>query len=184
MADRHFHRQRAAVDANAVGYGTVLADDPLLTARLAYRAKSFVRVIFDYSLRVSPGARVFSTSAAGPVIMVVSSGAAEARPEVIARFEALGVTVERVVTRDLRPVLAGLAARGLVSLLVEGGPRLHAAFFDQGVVDRVQRVVTPHVLERGVPAAPGLNLPVASGRARRVRLGADELWEADVHGVD
>jgi diaminohydroxyphosphoribosylaminopyrimidine deaminase/5-amino-6-(5-phosphoribosylamino)uracil reductase len=184
IADRYFHRQRAAVDAIAVGSGTILADDPLLTARLAYRAKSLVRVIFDYSLRVGPDARVFSTTAAGPVIMVVSSGAAEAKPEAVARFEALGVTVERVVTRDLRPILAALAARGLVSLLVEGGPRLHAAFFDQRVVDRVQRVVTPGVLERGVQAAPGLNLPVTSGRGRRVRLGVDELWETDVHGAD
>jgi diaminohydroxyphosphoribosylaminopyrimidine deaminase/5-amino-6-(5-phosphoribosylamino)uracil reductase len=184
MADRFLHRQRAAVDAIAVGSGTVLADNPLLTVRLAYRPKSFVRVVFDYRLRVSPSARVFSTMAAGPVIMVVSTGAAEAQPEVVARFEALGVTVERVVTRDLRPILAALAARGLVSLLVEGGPRLHAAFFDQGVVDRAQRVVTPHVLGRGVPAAPGLNLPVTSGRGRRVRLGVDELWEADVHGLD
>jgi len=116
--------------------------------------------------------------------MVVSTGAAEAHPEVVAGLEARGAIFERVVTRDLRPILAALATRGTVSVLVEGGPRLQAAFFEQGLVDRVQRVVTPHVLERGIPAASGMDLPVTSGRARRVRLGADELWEADVHGLD
>ena len=183
-ADRFLHRQRAAVDAIAVGSGTILADDPELTARLAYRAKPFIRVIFDFSFRVRPSARVFSTIGAGPVIMVVSSGAAEAHPEIVAGLEARGVTFERVVTRDLRPILAALAARGTVSVLVEGGPRLQAEFFDQGLVDRVQRVVTPHRLERGIPAASGMDLPVASGRSRRTRLGVDELWETDVHGLD
>jgi diaminohydroxyphosphoribosylaminopyrimidine deaminase/5-amino-6-(5-phosphoribosylamino)uracil reductase len=183
-ANRFLHRQRAACDAIAVGSGTVLADDPELTARLAYRAKSFIRVIFDYSLRVKPSARVFSTLEAGPVIMVVSSGAADAHPERLAELAAKGVIVERVSTRELRPVLAALAARGTVSMLVEGGPRLQAAFFDQGLVDRVQRVVTPHVLHGGIPAAAGLALALGSGRHRVVRLGADELWEADVHGPD
>ena len=183
-ADRFFHRQRAAVDAIAVGSGTIAADNPLLTARLVYRAKPLLRLIFDFSLRVRPSARVFSTLSAGPVIMVVSTGAAEAHPDAVGRFEAQGVTVEQVATRELGPILAGVAARGIVSLLVEGGPRLHAAFFDAGLVDRVQRVVTPHVLGRGLPAAAGMTVPMAPGHARLTTLGADELWEADVHGSD
>ncbi len=183
-ANRFLHRQRAAMDAIAVGSGTLLADDPELTARLASRAKSFVRVIFDFSMRVRPSARVFSTTGAGPVIMVVSSGAAEAHPEVVAGLEARGATVERVNTRDLRPVLATLAARGIVSLLVEGGPRLQTEFFDQELVDRIQCVVTPRVLERGIPAPTDIGHLVVSGHGRRIRLGPDELWEADVHGLD
>ena len=183
-ADRFFHRQRAAVDAIAVGSGTIAADDPQVTARLAYRAKPLVRLVFDFTLRVRPSARVFSTLSAGPVIMVVSTGAAEAHPEVVGHFEAQGVTVERVATRELGPILAALAARGILSLLVEGGPRLHAAFFDAGLVDRVQRVVTPHVLGQGIPAAAGMTVPMAPGRARLTTLGADELWEMDVHGTD
>jgi riboflavin biosynthesis pyrimidine reductase len=103
---------------------------------------------------------------------------------VVAGLEARGVTVERVVTRDLRPILAALAVRGTVSVLVEGGPRLQSAFFDQALVDRVQRVVTPHVLETGIRAAGGMDLAVTSGSGRRIRLGMDELWEADVHGLD
>jgi diaminohydroxyphosphoribosylaminopyrimidine deaminase/5-amino-6-(5-phosphoribosylamino)uracil reductase len=183
-ANRFLHRQRAAVDAIAVGSETVLADDPQLTARLAYRAKPLVRVVFDFSLRIPPAARVFSTIAAGPVIMVVSTSAAEARPEVVRRLEAQGAIVEWVETRELGPVLAALAGRGIVSLLVEGGPRLHAAFFDEGLVDRVQRVVTPHRLGDGVRAAAGMDRPAGAADVRVAPLGADELWEWDVHGAD
>ncbi len=48
VADRYLHRQRAEVDAIAVGSGTVLIDDPLLTARGAYRYRPLTRVIFDW----------------------------------------------------------------------------------------------------------------------------------------
>jgi diaminohydroxyphosphoribosylaminopyrimidine deaminase/5-amino-6-(5-phosphoribosylamino)uracil reductase len=183
-ANRYLHRQRAAVDALAVGSGTVLADDPELTARLAYRGKPLMRVIFDFTFRVPPSATVFSTLDAGPVIMVVSAVAAEAQPDRVARLAERGVGVERVVTRELRPVLTALGSQGIVSVLVEGGPRLQTAFFDEDLVDRIQCVVTPHVLQRGIPVATDLGALVTSGRGRRTRLGADELWEADVHGLD
>ena len=61
VANRHAHRVRAEVDAIGVGVGTILADDPLLTARGAYRVRPLVRVIFDRCLRTPPDARVLST---------------------------------------------------------------------------------------------------------------------------
>ncbi len=47
VANRRIHRDRAEVDAIAIGSGTLLNDDPLLTARIAYRRRPFIRVIFD-----------------------------------------------------------------------------------------------------------------------------------------
>ncbi len=184
IADRFLHRQRAAMDAIAVGAGTVLTDDPALTVRLAYRARPFTRVIFDWSLRVPAAARVFSTLAAGPVIMVVSRGAARAQPDTVARFEDAGVVVLRADGRELAPVLRRLGARDLLSLLVEGGPRLHAAFLAESQVDRVQVVATPRVLGQGLAAAAGMDLGPGSALTRRVVLGDDELWETDVHRAD
>jgi diaminohydroxyphosphoribosylaminopyrimidine deaminase/5-amino-6-(5-phosphoribosylamino)uracil reductase len=185
VADRFLQRQRAAVDAIAVGSGTVLTDDPVLTVRLTYRAKPFVRIIFDWNLRVSPSARLFSTLPSGPVIMVVSAATARAQSERVARLEDQGATVERVETQDLTAILGGLAARGILSLLVEGGPALHARFLAEGMADRIQRVVTPHRLGEGMAAAAGMDLPITAGTAaRHWRLGEDTLWEADVHRVD
>jgi diaminohydroxyphosphoribosylaminopyrimidine deaminase/5-amino-6-(5-phosphoribosylamino)uracil reductase len=185
VANRYLHRERAAVDAIAVGSGTVLVDDPQLTVRLAFRAKPLIRVIFDGRMRVPPTARVFSTLAAGPVIIVVSSSAARARREDVGRLEANGAVVEVTESRDLAPVLVRLAGRDVMSLLVEGGPHLHTAFFSQGLVDRVQRVTTPRVLDHGVAAAPGIAAALAGNAGvRQVPLGEDELWEVDVHRTD
>ena len=88
-ANRHAHRVRAEVDAIGVGVGTILVDDPLLTPRGVYRQMPLSRVIFDRSLRTPPEARVLSTRATGPVIIVTTAESA-AKTEVRANLEARG----------------------------------------------------------------------------------------------
>src|SRR5207244_4652286 len=61
-ADRHAHAVRAEIDAIGVGSGTILADDPLLTARGVYRPRPLTRVVFDRRLRTLPSARMLSTA--------------------------------------------------------------------------------------------------------------------------
>ena len=183
-ADRWLHRQRAEVDAIAVGSGTVLVDDPLLTARGAYRYRPLTRVVFDARMRIRPSARVCSTLAAGPVIILVDPRAAEANPPRVTEFSRLGVTVVPCDVRNLPAALASLAARELVSILVEGGPALHGAFADAGLVDRVQRVETPHRLGSGIRAAVVFESVARAGNARMIPLGDDVLMEADVHRPD
>jgi diaminohydroxyphosphoribosylaminopyrimidine deaminase/5-amino-6-(5-phosphoribosylamino)uracil reductase len=181
VANRYFHRQRAEVDAIAVGSGTILADDPLLTPRGAYRYRPFTRVLFDWRGRVPPTARVFSTLASGPVIMVVTGEALARTPEPFAALAARGVVIESFDERDVGAVLDRLARRDVVSLLVEGGPGLHSAFADARVVDRVQWIMTPRRLGHGIPAAPRIASAAAAERGRRTALGDDLLIEFDVH---
>ncbi len=183
VADRYFQRQRAEIDAIAVGSGTVVIDDPLLTPRDVYRQRPLVRVVFDWHGRVPAGARLFSTLASGPVIMVTLASTRERHAAHFAELERLGVDVEAFDARELLPVLERLAARGVVSLLVEGGPRLHSALADADLVDRVQAVVTPRELGAGVPVAPFISDVAASGAGHVVRLGADRLTEFDVHRI-
>jgi diaminohydroxyphosphoribosylaminopyrimidine deaminase/5-amino-6-(5-phosphoribosylamino)uracil reductase len=181
-ANQFFQQQRAGVDAIAVGAGTVLVDDPQLTARGAYRERPLTRVLFDWRGRIPATARVFSTLAGGPVIMVVSAAAAEAGAARVAEFERRGVIVYRAGERRVRPVLDWLAAREVVSLLVEGGPGLQAACRDEGLIDRVQFAVTPHVLGEGVPSAVFTRPDLEGMRWPSVTmLGRDALIEFDVH---
>ena len=179
IADRYLHRERAEVDAIAVGSGTILADDPRLTARVAYRGRPLVRVVFDWRGRLSPTARVFSTLAAGPVIMVVLAGGGDARAQKLRSLRDAGVTVVEYAERNLADVLRWLGGRGVTSLLVEGGPALHGAFMDARLVDRTQIVTAPVMLGSGVRS----RLTDADGTRRTVLLGNDLLVEADVHGT-
>lgn len=179
-ADRFFHRQRAEIDGIAVGAGTVLVDDPVLTPRGAFRARPLTRVVFDWRGRVPVTARVFSTLETGPVIMVVTAAAVRERPRHFDEIRGRGVTIDVYEARDLRQPLARLAARDVVTLLVEGGPGLHRALAAEDLIDRVQVVQTPVRLEHGVVS--GVTLTAAPRRTRT--LGRDVFVEVDVHRVD
>jgi diaminohydroxyphosphoribosylaminopyrimidine deaminase/5-amino-6-(5-phosphoribosylamino)uracil reductase len=187
IARRHAQRVRAEIDAIGVGSGTILADDPLLTARGAYRERALTRVIFDRRLRTPPSARVLSTGAAGPVIIVTT--AVDARTsDRRAALEARGAEVISAGHDVLPGALRVLGERGIASLLLEGGATLHRAAWDAGLVDFVRLYVTPHTL-----GATGL--PLFGDRAfsalingtlvdRRVQpLGPDTLIEGYVHGA-
>ena len=183
VTDRYFHRQRAEVDAIAVGSSTVLTDDPALTPRGAFRERPFTRVLFDRRARIPENSRVFSTLSAGPVIMIVSEAAARANPSRIVTLERRGVTIERWGDETLQTVLKRLAEREVVSLLVEGGPTLQQSFIDAGLVDRLQWIETAKTLTTGVRAPARDNIR-AAGLARTTQLGDDVLTESDVHGSD
>lgn len=183
-AERYFHRQRAAIDAIAVGSGTVLSDDPSLTARGAYRHKPLTRVIFDWSLRVPPSARVFSTLESGPVIMIVSAAAAAERRSHVDRLFGRGVSVEPCGTRDIGGALQRLAEFGVTWLLVEGGPALHEAFIASRLVDQVQWIIAPRTLDGGVRLAVAPMQGAGAGTPRVTELGDDVLIEFDVHRTD
>jgi diaminohydroxyphosphoribosylaminopyrimidine deaminase / 5-amino-6-(5-phosphoribosylamino)uracil reductase len=183
-ANRHAHRVRAEIDAIGVGSGTILTDDPLLTARGAYRHRPLTRVIFDRRLRTPPSARVLSTQTAGPVIIVTTAESAADLPERRAALEAAGAAIEATSDGTFGSGLTRLGARGIGSLLIEGGAGLHAAALEEGLVDFVRLYVTPHRLaECGVPLFGGRAFVAETLVDRTVkRLGSDTLIEGYVHG--
>jgi diaminohydroxyphosphoribosylaminopyrimidine deaminase/5-amino-6-(5-phosphoribosylamino)uracil reductase len=183
-ANRHAHRVRAEVDAIGVGSGTILADDPELTARGAFRERPLARVIFDRRLRTPPQARVLSTPGAGPVI-IVTTAASAARADLRTPLETRGAQIEVAADGTLRAALQRLAARQIESLLLEGGGAVHAAAWDEGLVDYVRLYVTPHVLgDGGLPLLPDRAFSSADLHDRRiVPLGPDVLIEGYVHGT-
>lgn len=183
-ANRHAHRLRAAIDAIAVGAGTIVADDPELTARGAYRERPLTRVIFDRSLRTPATARVLSTLAAGPVIIVTSEKAAD-RAEPRRALEARGAEVLTVPDGRIASALRQLGDREIAALLLEGGARIHAAAWDEGVVDFVRLYVTPQLLGDGVPLLPNRAFASTALLDRRVAtIGPDVLIEGYVHRAD
>ncbi|QIZ33810.1 bifunctional diaminohydroxyphosphoribosylaminopyrimidine deaminase/5-amino-6-(5-phosphoribosylamino)uracil reductase RibD [Saccharopolyspora sp. ASAGF58] len=122
------HRMRAQMDAIVAGTGTVLADDPHLTARApdgTLPARQPLRVVVG-DREIPRGAKVFDDAA-----------------ETI-----------QLPGGDPAAVLAALADRGIVDVLLEGGPRLAGAFVAAGCLDRVLAYIAPLLLGAG-PAALG-----------------------------
>jgi len=184
-ADRLTHLERAEVDALAVGSGTLLADDPSLTARGSWRYRPLVRVVFDRRLRTPPSARVLSTLDAGPVIIVSTSAGVEAQPGHARTLAAAGADI-LVADGGVDVALAALVGRGVQSLVIEGGPGLHRAAWLAGVVDRVRVWITPHPLGAdGVPWLPSYLMSVGQLVDCRTEChGADVLVEGHVHRID
>ncbi|NNH06946.1 bifunctional diaminohydroxyphosphoribosylaminopyrimidine deaminase/5-amino-6-(5-phosphoribosylamino)uracil reductase RibD [Cellulomonas fimi] len=140
VSRHHAHDLRAEVDAIAVGTGTVLADDPSLTARNA--AGELHR---DQPLRVVVGHRD------------VPAGA---------RLHGPGGEVVHVRSHDPADVLRVLAEREVRHLLVEGGPTLAAAFLRARLVDEVHAYVAPVLLGAGPSAVADLGVTGIDGALR------------------
>jgi len=152
------HCWRAESDAVAVGIGTVLADDPLLTARVTPASavplpdiagkrntggsgRQPVRVIFDHRARLPLGSQLVRTLDESRVIVVASPDADPSHQ--IALREA---GVEVVAADGIAAALSDLGRRGLTSLFLEGGPTLAAAFAAAGEIDEARVFVAPVLL--------------------------------------
>jgi len=186
-ANRYIHRERAEVDALAIGSGTVLADDPQLTPRGAFRYRPLTRVVFDSRLRTPPTAKLLSTRSAGPVIIMSTPFTAERQPDRVRALTDAGAQIELIGgDHPLNAALARLAGLGILSLLVEGGAALHRAFWEADLVDRFEVYRTPRVIgPGGLGWLPAGLLESDLIRQRTTRsLGDDVLIEAYVHRAD
>lgn len=154
---RAVHEDRGRRDAIVVGTETVLVDNPRLTARDASGA-----AVQRQPLRVIVGRRDVPATAA------IFTGPGEAL---------------HFPTRDVRAVLDSLQRRGVVDVLVEGGPQLTGAFLDAGLADALVMYQAPSMLRAGlknIPTAPGLQTTIGDLQQfipRRIEtFGADIRW--------
>jgi len=148
------HEEREASDAILVGTGTVLADDPSLTAR----------------------GDAGELMAHQPVPVVVGERAIPDEAEV--RRHPAGLI--ETGTRDLAAVLDDLDARGLRRVYVEGGPTLASAIIAAGFADEFSIYLAPALLGGDRLAIGELGIPTI-GQALRLRLTAVEQLGDDLH---
>ncbi len=149
---------RGHLDAVLVGVNTVIADDPLLTARSAAPATALRRVVLDPSLRLPLGSRLVATAGESPVWIVAADDADRALEEVLAGE---GVTVFRVPRGPdwLPQVFALLRLQGVRRLMVEGGSHTLATCLGADLIDEVAIFIAPQELGDGaLSAVEGLPL--------------------------
>jgi len=179
---RMVHRLRSAMDGVMVGVGTLLADDPELTVRLA-KGRNPLRIVVDSELRTPVTARLLAAGGGGVLLATVSTDR-----EKIAALTAAGAEVVACAQRDgrvdLTDMLKRLGTRGIQSILLEGGETLAGEMLRQGLIDKFLFFVAPKLVGgegKGIFAGVGAGLmkdavPLRIGRISRV--GEDILLEA------
>jgi len=133
-------------DAVLVGVGTALADDPLLLPSPRTR-RPFARVVLDSRLRLPARSRLARTATPGAPVLVLSCAPDAARRRVL---EAVGVQVVEVSGEKGRvsvpAALRALQARGVTSLMVEGGAEVLGSFLARRLADQVALFRAPLLL--------------------------------------
>ena len=168
-ARRDAHRWRAQVDAVLIGINTALADDPRLTVRgAAHRPGRPIKVILDSRLRAH--ARLRSLRGAAPaIIATIVRNPARAKPLEQAGAE-VWVLPSRAGRVSLTALCRRLAARGVQSVLIEGGGEVLASALRERLIDRVLWYIEPVLLGgREAPGALGGEGVSRLARAARLR---------------
>jgi diaminohydroxyphosphoribosylaminopyrimidine deaminase/5-amino-6-(5-phosphoribosylamino)uracil reductase len=132
------HRRRAEADAVAVGIGTALADDPLLTARDVEVHRQPARVVFDTHAKLPVDSKLVASTGEAPLIVVVSL---EAPGDRVLTLRDAGAEI--LEANELSSALIQLGSREITDLLLEGGPGLARAFLDAGEIDDFNLFIAP-----------------------------------------
>lgn len=189
QARNHGHLLRHQHDAILVGVETVLADDPRLTARPESKAgrtpRQPLKVVVDSHLRTPPDAQLLQE---GQILIATLPGSEERA----AWLKAAGADVQAFTAErgrvDLVALMRALAQRGVLSVLAEGGERIHGSLFEKELIDAVAAYIAPKVAGGGEAPGPvgggGVELMAKApklGDVRVERLGDDLLVSGDVH---
>ncbi|MGH2890678.1 MAG: bifunctional diaminohydroxyphosphoribosylaminopyrimidine deaminase/5-amino-6-(5-phosphoribosylamino)uracil reductase RibD, partial [Solirubrobacteraceae bacterium] len=181
------HLWRGECDAVAVGIGTALADDPLLTSRASDPADLLLppvrqprRIVFDSLARLPLDGRLVAGARETPLTVVVSRAAPRAATDAL---KAHGADVI-VATGEHEPArvasaLDQLGAAGVASILLEGGPHLAGAFLDAHEIDEIRLFLAPLILGGRTARDPleGEGVEQIADAVRALTLGCETVGE-------
>jgi diaminohydroxyphosphoribosylaminopyrimidine deaminase / 5-amino-6-(5-phosphoribosylamino)uracil reductase len=187
------HRIRSRVDSVIVGVGTILHDNPALTARLSDRPfklapKQPLRVVLDSRLRTPPTATVCAKQDQAKTLIVTTSRASRSRCR---PFERAGVEVRSLSAKNgrvsLPALMTMLGKRGISSALIEGGSTVNAAALREKLVDHVVLYLAPTLMGgQDAKAVIGGRSPERLAQALTLRhvtvrrIGKDVVVEGDL----
>ena len=180
LARHRAHQMRAASEAVVVGAGTVLKDNPRLTARDERgedTGRPVLRVVVDTNGRIPPESKVFAES--GKVVWAVGEGTGVTPPGPNVDVVHLPTRNSRV---DLQQLIGYLGSKDVHNALFEGGGSMLGTLFDERLVDKVAAFVAPVIVGGSEARTPVEGEGVSNiGEAlklvevRRTQLGPDIL---------
>lgn len=149
---REVHQLRSQVDAILVGVGSVLADDPSLTARRGARINTLssrqpLRIVVDSRLRTPVKARVLTQQDKAKTIIATTKMASPTQRAALQKRKIEVLTLPTIHDHVALPALLDeLGRRGVTSLLVEGGSELNAVMLQAKLVNHVRLYIAPMLL--------------------------------------
>jgi diaminohydroxyphosphoribosylaminopyrimidine deaminase/5-amino-6-(5-phosphoribosylamino)uracil reductase len=181
-ANRVVHRLRARSDAILVGVNTVIADDPMLTARGVPEARPLVRIVLDRQLRIPPDSKIVRSAKDLLTLVLCEDRAKLEHFFALRHLDDAGVVIGSFPSLALADAVSALGRTHVAEhsapthLLVEPGPKLAASFFHDNLVDRLWVFRSPKPLyDLDAPAAAPV--PPHFVQTGRIDLDGDTLTE-------
>jgi diaminohydroxyphosphoribosylaminopyrimidine deaminase/5-amino-6-(5-phosphoribosylamino)uracil reductase len=176
------HEIRDEVDAILVGIGTITSDNPALTTRLPHKqGTDATRIVLDSRGRTPTSAKIFNPESEAGVVIAVTP---QTSTNNIAILEKAGAEVIVTPAKEgwvcFKTFMETLGARGITSVLVEGGGKVNASALASGVVDKAMCFVAPKFI--GGNQAPGVL--DGEGIARLADAQQLERWTITELGSD
>ena len=182
---RLVHRKRGRVDVILTGIGTVLSDDPMLTARGVTRRRVARRVVIDPALEITPNCRLVTSTAEAPTVVACGADRLAADTDRVRALKDAGVEIIAVPrTGDELPIEAVLRELVLryqsTHVMVEAGAGLLGRLFRDGLVNEAWVFIAPLLFgdEQAVPCVRGLRVDTLTDGSRL------ELWNVRRRGDD
>ncbi|MEM6472902.1 MAG: bifunctional diaminohydroxyphosphoribosylaminopyrimidine deaminase/5-amino-6-(5-phosphoribosylamino)uracil reductase RibD [Planctomycetota bacterium] len=198
LSRRHVHRLRGRVDAIIAGSGTIVADDPMLNARLPEEdrsrlARTATRVVLCRRTIPSLRSRVFQTASEIPTLVYASG---EADPDALQKIAALGAEILTIETKSddestelVDECLRDLGNRGMTNVMLEGGPGILASFLSSshqgmpGAIDEWHAYIGAKVFAGPAPGPIAGNGIANLVDAPSLQLRSVDRFEDDVRLV-
>lgn len=143
------HRLRHRTEAILVGVGTILSDDPSLTARLPdKKSRDGLRVILDPGLKTPPGARIINQQSEVGTLLVTGKNISREKMDLFREkkdVEFLQLKLKESGIIPLRELLEKLHQREVSSVLIEGGGRTNYYFLQEKLIDKAYVFLAPRV---------------------------------------
>jgi diaminohydroxyphosphoribosylaminopyrimidine deaminase/5-amino-6-(5-phosphoribosylamino)uracil reductase len=178
------HKLRRRAGGILVGVNTVIADDPLLTARPVRslhrsstslpegptsngarpsKGKKLTRIVLDNHLKLPPDCKLIKTSKKSPVLIYTDENTVRTKPEIAEKITKKGVEVlaypDTQGRSNLYFLLDELSKRSIGHLLVEGGPKVLTSFLKEQLADEIVVYIAPKIL--GAQGSVDITSPMA-----------------------
>ncbi len=180
------HRLRRRNRGILVGVGTVLKDNPKLTCRIPHKTDP-VRIVLDSHLSIPTESELVKSAYAYETLIITAEGVQNEKRELLtnAGVEVMNARLSVDGHVDLNSALQLLAARGIDSILVEGGSRIITSFLKERLVSKIYITMAPIIIGQGVPAVGDLGVrslreAITPLRIKTKKMGKDLVWELDL----